>query len=213
MHLTVGDNALPKLAPKSLSLDETEQQQLQQLVNRHSTPQQIALRAEIILLAGQRHNHREIARALNISREMARLWRERWLASSNKEIPVVERLQDAERSGAPASFSLEQILQLFAMACEKPETYGRPISHWTPRELASEMVKRGIVQRISPRHVGRLLEEATLKPHSSENWLNPPRPGIRCQSQRHLRYLPPCLRTSHHRRTNHQYRRNDGNSS
>lgn len=175
MHLIVGENALPKLAPKSLSLDETEQQQLQQLVNRYSTPQQIALRAEIILLAGQRQNHREIARALNISREMAMLWRKRWLASScNKEIPVVERLQDAERSGAPATFSLEQILQLFAMACEKPETYGRPISHWTPRELASEMVKQGIVQRISPRHVGRLLEEATLKPHQSENWLNPP---------------------------------------
>lgn len=174
MHLTVGDNALPKLAPKSLSLDETEQQQLQQLVNRHSTPQQIALRAEIILLAGQRQNHREIARALNISREMASLWRERWLASSEKGIPVVERLQDAERSGAPATFSLEQILQLFAMACEKPETYGRPISHWTPRELASEMVKQGIVQRISPRHVGRLLEEATLKPHQFSNWLNPP---------------------------------------
>jgi putative transposase len=30
-----------------------ERQQLQQIVNRHSTPQQIALRAQIILLADQ----------------------------------------------------------------------------------------------------------------------------------------------------------------
>lgn len=166
---------MPRATPKPLKLDETSRQQLQQLVNRHSTPQQIALRAQIILLAEQGHNHREIARRLDISRDMARLWRERWLASGEKEMSVAaERLQDRERPGAPATFSLEQILQLFAIACEKPETYGRPISHWTPRELALEMVKQGIVETISPRHVGRLLQEATLKPHQSGYWLNPP---------------------------------------
>lgn len=165
---------MPRATPKPLKLDETERQQLQQLVNRHSTPQQIALRAQIILLADQEHNHREIARRLDISRDMARLWRERWLASGEKEMSVAERLQDGERPGAPATFSLEQILQLFAIACEKPETYGRPISHWTARELADEMVKQGIVESISPRHVGRLLEEASLKPHQTGYWLNPP---------------------------------------
>ncbi len=91
---------------------------------------------------------------------------------------VVERLQDAERAGAPATFSLEQILQLFAMACERPEQYGRPISEWTAGELADEMVKQGIVESISPRHVGRLREEASLKPHQSGYWLNPPRPCL-----------------------------------
>lgn len=165
---------MPRLTPKPLNLDEVERHQLQQLVLRHRTPQQIAIRAEIILLADQGHNHREIARSLKISRDMVRLWRERWLASCEKGVAVEERLQDAERSGAPATFSLEQILQLFAIACEKPEVYGRPISHWTARELASEMVKLGIVESISPRHVGRLLEEACLKPHQSAYWLNPP---------------------------------------
>lgn len=167
--------SLPKSAPKTLKLDESERQQLQQLVNRHSTPQQLALRASIILLADEGHNHREIARALNISRDMARVWRERWLVLSGKEVAIVERLQDAERSGAPATFSLEQVVQLFAIACQKPEVYERPISHWTARELAMEMVKQGIVESISPRHVGRLLAEASLKPHQSGYWLNPPR--------------------------------------
>ena len=41
--------------------------------------------------------------------------------------------------------------------------YGRPISHWTSRELAQEVIKQGIVESISPRQVGRLLKEATLK--------------------------------------------------
>jgi putative transposase len=165
---------VPKTAPKPLNLNEEFREQLQQLVNRHNTPQQLALRASIILLADEGRNHQEIARELRISRDMARLWRNRWLELSQKEMPIVERLQDAERAGAPATFSLEQILQLFAMACDPPEQYGRPISEWTARELADEMVKQGIVESISPRHVGRLLEEASLKPHQSGYWLNPP---------------------------------------
>ncbi|MUL37749.1 helix-turn-helix domain-containing protein [Gloeocapsopsis dulcis] len=165
---------MPRLAPTPLQLTESEREQLQQLINRHSTAQQIALRASIILLSDKGLNHREIARELNISRDMARLWRNRWLALSEKELPVVERLVDAPRVGGPMTFSLEQILQLLAIACEKPEAYGRPISHWTARELASEVVKQGIVESISPRHVGRLMNEADLKPHQSQYWLNPP---------------------------------------
>jgi putative transposase len=57
---------------------------------------------------------------------MARLWRNRWLELSVQDIPVVERLADAPRPGGPMTFSLEQILQLFAIAGEKPEDYGRP---------------------------------------------------------------------------------------
>lgn len=151
---------MPRLAPTPLQLTEVERTQLQQVVKRHSTPQQIALRASIILLADEGLNHRDIARELNISRDMARLWRNRWLEVSQKDSPVVERLADAPRPGGPSTFSLEQILQLFAIACEKPQTYGRPISHWTSRELADEMMKQGIVESISPRHVGRLMNEA-----------------------------------------------------
>ena len=38
-----------------LHLNETEREQLQQLVNRHNTPQQIAIRASIILLTDEGH--------------------------------------------------------------------------------------------------------------------------------------------------------------
>jgi putative transposase len=165
---------MPILAPTPVHLTETERAQLQQSVKRHSTAQQLALRASIILLADDGENHRAIARALNISRDMARLWRNRWLELSQKGIPVVERLADAPRPGGPLTFSLEPLLQLFALGCEQPEHYGRPISHWTPRELADEIVKQGIVTNISPRHVGRLMAEADLKPHQSQYWLNPP---------------------------------------
>lgn len=166
---------MARLAPKELKLSDCDRLELQQLVNRHNTPQQIVLRAKIILLGSEGKNHGEIARTLDISLDMARLWRNRWLETSGRELSIFQRLQDSERTGAPVKFSMEQVIELFALACSPPEDYGRPISHWTPRELADEIIKQGIIESISVRHVGRLLEEAELKPHQSRYWLTPPR--------------------------------------
>ena len=165
---------MAKLTSKTLNLSDRERDELQQLINRHNTPQQIALRAKIILMASDGQNHREIARNLGINRQTASLWQNRWLSTSTKELSNLERLKDFERAGAPVKFSMEQIIELFAQACSPPEDYGRPISHWTPRELASEIMKQGIIKSISVRHVGRLLEEAHLKPPQSRYWLTPP---------------------------------------
>lgn len=46
-------------------------------------------------------------------------------------------------------------MQIVAVACEPHEESGRPISHWTPREVAEEVRQRGIVDAISTRSVGR----------------------------------------------------------
>ena len=164
---------MPGLCPESLQLTETERNELEQLVRKHATPQQLALRARIILLPDRGLNHRQIGRELKITRDTARSWRHRWLDSVEKDTPIMERLQDAPRSGKPATFTAEQLTHLYAIACEDPRESDRPISHWTPRELADELIKRQIVQSISPRHVGRLLEEADLKPHQIRYWLTP----------------------------------------
>ncbi|MEH2115086.1 helix-turn-helix domain-containing protein [Nostoc sp.] len=165
---------MARLTPKILNLSDGEREQLQQLLNRHNTPQQIALRAKIILMASVGQNHRQIARNLDINRQTVRLWRNRWWESEGKELPIVQRLQDSERVGARPKFSMEQVIELFALACSHPVDYGRPISHWTARELADEIIKQGMIQSISIRHVGRLLEEAELKPHALSLLVNPP---------------------------------------
>lgn len=165
---------MPRLSAPLLSLSESERDELESLAKRPSTPQQMALRAKIILRGAQGESHGAIAQALGISKAMSRRWRKRWLELSPRELPVVERLQDAYRSGTPPTFTLEQITELYALACSPPEQYGRPISQWTPRELADELVQQQIVESISERHVGRLLAEAELKPHQSRYWLNPP---------------------------------------
>lgn len=166
---------MPGLLPRPLHLEESECEELKQLIGKHKTPQQIAVRARIILRADAGLNHWQIARELNVSRDMARQWRNRWLDTAQSGKSVLERLQDAERPGAPATFNSEQLTHVFAIACEDPAECGRPISHWTGRELADELVKRKIVESISGRHVGRLLDEADLKPHQIRYWLTPPK--------------------------------------
>jgi putative transposase len=165
---------MPRLKATQIDLSESEHQELAQLLRRTSTPQQVALRAKIILRAAEGSSNGKIAKELGMSIEMSRLWRRRWRELSAREVAVGERLKDAPRPGSPGNFTMEQITQLYAIACSPPEQYGRPLSHWSARELALEMVEQSVVESISERHVGRLLKEADLKPHQSNYWLNPP---------------------------------------
>lgn len=82
-------------------------------------------------------------------------------------------LQDAPRCGAPSRYSAEQQCAIMAIALRKPEEFGRPVEEWTHRELADQAACSGIAATISPRTVGRFLDQADLKPHRSKYWENP----------------------------------------
>jgi putative transposase len=163
---------MPGPRPRPIVLTDPQRQTLEHLTRRRSTTQGLVRRARIVLAAAEGHNNEQIARRLRINRETARLWRRVWsdaqelLAAAEEEETsekalcecVGEVLADAPRSGAPATFAPEQVVQIVALACEAPrEGSGRAVSHWTPRELADEAVKRGIVGSISVRSVGRFL--------------------------------------------------------
>ncbi len=163
------------LIPYPIKLENDVRDELEDLVKRHSTSQQIALRARIILLLNKGMSHRKVAQELKVSCDMVRLWHNRWIDSAKGDKCVRDRIQDSHRCGAPAKFSVNQLTHLFAIACENPAESNRPISHWTARELAEELMTRGIVDSISARHVGRLLKEADLKPHLIRYWLTPPK--------------------------------------
>ena len=147
----------------AIELSRAQRQELMALLRRHSTPQQMALRARIVLLAAEGANNCQIARQLDVSRDMVRRWRERWLAllPAAAELPLQERLTDVPRPGKPVRLSAEQVCQIVALACEAPKDSDRPISHWTGREIAEEIIRRGIVASISGRHAARLLKRGT----------------------------------------------------
>ena len=153
---------MPGPKPVRISLSEAERQGLKKISPRYSTSQQLALRAGIILLAAEGKNQAEIAKALKVSMDMARLWRQRWLALQPialKDLSLEERLEDLPRPGTPPRLTADQIGQIERLACEKPEQSGRPIRQWTGREVADELVKRGLVDTISPRPASRLLKK------------------------------------------------------
>ncbi len=145
----------PKAALLSLSKEEREA--LEKLVRCHSTPQQLVLRGRIVLGAADGKGKSEIAREVGLGVDRVREWRMRWIglqAASLLALPVEERLSDLPRPGRPSEISAEHICQMVAMACEQPKE--RPISHWTGREIADEVERRGIIKHISPRHASRL---------------------------------------------------------
>jgi putative transposase len=152
---------MPGPKPPKVPLSGAERAELQALVRAQKTSQHIALRARLILLLADGLTAPEVARRLQTTRTTVRLWRRHWLERAAAQ--VMERLQDDPRPGAPLTFSAEQWCQIMALACEPPEQSGRPISHWTPRELAEEAVKRQIVARISTRHLGRFLKAGGVK--------------------------------------------------
>lgn len=152
---------MPSPKPLPLELTEVEKEGLEKLIRRHNIGQQIALRGRIVLAAGSGQNNSQIAREMKVNLETVRLWRQRWLDLKRialDDLSLEERLEDLPRPGAPARFTADQICKITELACEKPEENGRPISQWTSREIADEIMKRGIVEKISARHAARLLK-------------------------------------------------------
>ena len=150
--------------PKAVAviLTHEEKASLQRLIRRHNVAQQVAKRAQIVLAASEGKSNRQTVREMKVSIDMVRQWRQRWVdlqPIALADLEIEERLQDLLRPGAPASITLDQVCQIQQMACEKPEESGRPITHWTNREIADEVMKRGIVEQISPRHAARLLKK------------------------------------------------------
>lgn len=149
--------------PPAITLSDAERLALEKLIKAHSTEQRLVPRARIILTASTGLNNEQVARELDIGIDMARQWRDRWLLLQPiplSDLTVEERLQDRYRSGKSSQITADQMCQIMALACEKPEQSERPISQWTGREIADEIMKRGIVASISPRHAARLLKRS-----------------------------------------------------
>ena len=152
---------MPIPKAQEVKLSDAEHQGLEKLVKRHQVGQQIALRARIVLAAADGLTNKEIVAKYSVTADTARLWRNRWVKLQDlslDDLSIEDRLQDLPRPGAPAKITADQRCQIEALACEKPEDAGRPITQWSAREIADEIIKRKIVTEISPRHAARLLK-------------------------------------------------------
>ena len=151
---------MPGPKPPEIVISEAERSELERLVRAQTTGQSVARRAWVVLLAAEGLSTAAVARQVGIDQDTARDWRARWGEGLGEGRGVTARLADRPKSGVPARITPEQICQIIALACELPSDSARPISQWSHRELADEIMARGIVDRISPRHAGRLLQRS-----------------------------------------------------
>jgi putative transposase len=158
--------------PGTVELSARQRTLLQQIHKRQTAPVRLARRVSVLLALADDPCLESVSQRLRLTRVSVRLWRDRWLdaadylrvveaddPSGQRLLGLIEEiLDDAPRSGKPATFSPAQVVAIVAVACEPPEKSGRPISHWTSAELADEVKKRKIVKDVSPRSVARFLK-------------------------------------------------------
>lgn len=168
---------MPNQTSPKIDLSQRSRKIVEEIARQRSTEYCLVIRALLLLAMADGVGNNELARQRQMDRAVVRKWRNRWvdLASQLKNVEaseindedlrdlVLTGLSDRPRSGTPPKFTAEQIVQIVAVACEAPSESGCPVSHWTPSELADEVVKRQIVESISVSSVGRFLKSGRLK--------------------------------------------------
>lgn len=157
---------------RQIQLSERQREILESLERAHTTGQRLSHRVRIVLGCADGGTNQEVAAEVGVHEQRACRWRRRWfemmprLASAEEEgvkdkdlrAMIGDALSDSYRSGAPPKFTAEQVAQVIALACEDPSESGLPVSHWTPDEISKELIKRQVVESISPRQVERFLK-------------------------------------------------------
>ncbi len=166
-------------------LTEKQHAILEQIIGSTTAAQRLVRRARLIVLAFGGMYNGAISGTIGLRRKQVGVWRRRWKESFNALVAIECResqaalrraiedvLSDAPRSGSPGKFTAEEVTHVLAIACEPVDKSDRPVTDWTGRELADELVRRKIVTSISTSQVNRYLAAAELQPHRSKYWLN-----------------------------------------
>lgn len=152
---------------QTIEVSPTAREVLEAVFRRHSTPQQLAQRALLVLTLADCYSQADAAAETGLGPESVRTWRSRWLSGQEAiialgddakavEAKIAEVLSDEARPGTPPTFTPEQAALIQAMACETPpKEVG---THWSCKTLAEEAVRRRIVTTISHQSVWRFLK-------------------------------------------------------
>ncbi|MCL5670548.1 MAG: IS630 family transposase [Acidobacteria bacterium] len=134
----------------ALDLPSEQRQLLQSWINAKNTPQKVAFRARVVMMASEGHANRDIARTLETSRPTVLLWRERFAAQGPQAL-----LEDAPGRGRKAQIPAEKVRTIV-----EATLHTRPpaATHWSVRTMAK-------AQSVSPATVQRIWDAHGLDPH------------------------------------------------
>ena len=146
------------------ALSKREWDDLQAIVRRQRGEARFHRRARMVLLAAERESISAIARDLGTCRARVGQWLQRFREHR------LEGLEDLPRSGRPPEITPLERHQVIATACRAPADFGFQRVLWDHATLAIAVMSAGLVRSISSRTVGRILEDAEIKPHRVKMW-------------------------------------------
>src|SRR5271157_1691491 len=133
-----------------LPITKPDRSTLERWLRAQGTPQQVALRARIILLAADGAANNRIAADVSVSRSTVILWRERFAAGGPAALT-----ETAPGRGRKPAISAEQVKAIVeATLHTKPPG----ATQWSCRTMAR-------AQRVSPATVQRIWDAHGLQPH------------------------------------------------
>jgi transposase len=137
-----------------LLISDEERSELVSWSRRPTTAQALALRARIVLAAGEGWTNTEIAEELGVSRPTVGKWRRQFAEMG------LDGLVDAPRPGAPRKVDDEQIERVVAMTLE-----GTPpnATQWSTRSMAE-------ATGLSQSTISRIWRAFSLQPHRVETF-------------------------------------------
>lgn len=167
-----GDRVARASSCDVIVLGKRRRKRLARIIAAASSPQQLVLRAKIVLAAWRREPNAKIARDLGVCVDTVRCWRRRF------RLDGIRGLFDRPRSGRLPVYGIDAHLLIVATVTgAPPETE----SHWTHRGLAAQLREQ---VGISASQIGRILASLEVKPHRVRGWLNrPPDPAFHTKAQ------------------------------
>ena len=142
-------------SPEAIPLTPEDRRTLETWVAARTTPQRLAFRARIVLLAATGVSNRRIAREVGTSRPTVILWRTRFLAGGPTALT-----EDAPGRGRKPQFSGAKVQQIVEATLH---TTPKAATHWSTRTLAQ-------VQGVSPSTVQRIWDAHGLQPHRTRTF-------------------------------------------
>jgi transposase len=136
--------------PVQTGISEQQRAVLERWVGGQKTPQSVALRARIVLMAGEGESNSAIARALNVSRPTVIAWRQRF-AEGGAEALTETKPGRGRKPGISAA-KIKAIVQATTQTTPPGQT------HWSCRTMAK-------AQGVSPATVQRIWDAHGLRPH------------------------------------------------
>jgi transposase len=140
---------VPRSTP-TLHLEEADEQQLRQWVGAFGTPQQVALRSQIVLAAAEGRSDNGIAQRLEVNRKTVTLWRERFEREGLDGLWEV-----APGRGRRPTYGPEKIEAIVDATLRTKPT---GMTQWSCRLMAAS-------QGVSKSTINNIWQSHNLKPH------------------------------------------------